>query len=124
MVSRSPPFAGLHHGEVIHKVVTQDLRPGELRVGGPAFSAAMPSVRAHLCVPLPTRAARPNTHTHTHTHTGPWPAAASTDLPHDYVPLAEACWARQASARPSATQVLRRLIDMLTAVEEGGEQQA
>jgi hypothetical protein len=29
MVSRTPPFAGLHHGEVIHKVVTQDLRPGE-----------------------------------------------------------------------------------------------
>jgi hypothetical protein len=28
MVSRQPPFAGLHHGEVIHKVVTQDLRPG------------------------------------------------------------------------------------------------
>jgi hypothetical protein len=28
-VSRTPPFAGLHHGEVIHKVVTQDLRPGE-----------------------------------------------------------------------------------------------
>lgn len=29
MVSRTPPFAGLHHGEIIHKVVTQDLRPGE-----------------------------------------------------------------------------------------------
>lgn len=28
MTSRTPPFAGLHHGEVIHKVVTQDLRPG------------------------------------------------------------------------------------------------
>jgi len=28
MVSRTPPFAGLHHGEIIHKVVTQDLRPG------------------------------------------------------------------------------------------------
>jgi serine/threonine protein kinase len=29
MVSRTPPFHGLHHGEIIHKVVTQDLRPGE-----------------------------------------------------------------------------------------------
>jgi hypothetical protein len=28
LVSRQLPFAGLHHGEVIHKVVTQDLRPG------------------------------------------------------------------------------------------------
>jgi hypothetical protein len=37
------------------------------------------------------------------------------------VRLAEACWARQASARPGATEVLRRVIDMLTAVE-GGEQ--
>eukprot|EP00878_Enallax_costatus_P002645 GHUV01002830.1.p1 GENE.GHUV01002830.1~~GHUV01002830.1.p1 ORF type:complete len:787 (+),score=114.21 GHUV01002830.1:311-2362(+) len=27
-VTRELPFAGLHHGEVIHKVVTQDLRPG------------------------------------------------------------------------------------------------
>lgn len=28
LVTRSLPFAGLHHGEVIHKVVTEDLRPG------------------------------------------------------------------------------------------------
>ncbi|KAF6258032.1 hypothetical protein COO60DRAFT_1693831 [Scenedesmus sp. NREL 46B-D3] len=28
LVSRQLPFAGLHHGEVIHRVVTQDLRPG------------------------------------------------------------------------------------------------
>ncbi|WIA39950.1 hypothetical protein OEZ86_013382 [Tetradesmus obliquus] len=27
LVSRQLPFAGLHHGEIIHKVVTQDLRP-------------------------------------------------------------------------------------------------
>lgn len=29
MVSAAPPFAGLHHGEVIHRMVTEDLRPGE-----------------------------------------------------------------------------------------------
>lgn len=28
LVSRSLPFEGLHHGEVIHRVVTEDLRPG------------------------------------------------------------------------------------------------
>ena len=28
MVARSQPFAGLHHGEIIHRVVTEDLRPG------------------------------------------------------------------------------------------------
>lgn len=33
-VSRTPPFAGLHHGEVIHKVVTQDLRPGAFFLQG------------------------------------------------------------------------------------------
>jgi hypothetical protein len=27
LVSRQLPFARLHHGEIIHKVVTQDLRP-------------------------------------------------------------------------------------------------
>jgi hypothetical protein len=27
LASRQLPFAGLHHGEIIHKVVTQDLRP-------------------------------------------------------------------------------------------------
>jgi hypothetical protein len=29
MVSGQVPFAGLHHGEVIHRVVTEDLRPGK-----------------------------------------------------------------------------------------------
>lgn len=27
LVTRSLPFQGLHHGEIIHKVVTEDLRP-------------------------------------------------------------------------------------------------
>lgn len=29
MVSCTQPFAGLHHGEVIHRVVMADLRPGK-----------------------------------------------------------------------------------------------
>lgn len=29
LVTRELPFAGLHHGEVIHRVVTEDLRPGD-----------------------------------------------------------------------------------------------
>lgn len=28
LVTCSLPFQGLHHGEIIHKVVTEDLRPG------------------------------------------------------------------------------------------------
>lgn len=48
---------------------------------------------------------------------GPWPEAASQFLPPDYIQLAEACWARQAMTRPSAEQVLQRLLDMLAVVE-------
>jgi hypothetical protein len=29
MVSREAPFAGLHVGEIIHRVVTEDMRPGK-----------------------------------------------------------------------------------------------
>lgn len=29
LVANSMPFAGMMHGEIIHKVVTEDLRPGE-----------------------------------------------------------------------------------------------
>lgn len=36
LVSAAPPFAGLHHGEVIHKVVTEDLRPGEKQLLSPS----------------------------------------------------------------------------------------
>jgi serine/threonine protein kinase len=50
MVSRMPPFHGLHHGEIIHKVVTQDLRPGE---GGMNLAGRLqrrdPSQRACRC---------------------------------------------------------------------------
>eukprot|EP00879_Flechtneria_rotunda_P011965 GHRR01012497.1.p1 GENE.GHRR01012497.1~~GHRR01012497.1.p1 ORF type:complete len:222 (+),score=73.14 GHRR01012497.1:505-1170(+) len=35
-VTGALPFAGLHHGEVIHKVVTQDLRPDPWPAAGPA----------------------------------------------------------------------------------------
>lgn len=42
MLSHTPPFAGLHHGEIIHRVVTEDLRPG----GAWLFNLALP-------VPLP-----------------------------------------------------------------------
>jgi serine/threonine protein kinase len=77
LVSRSLPFEGLHHGEVIHRVVTEDLRPS------------------------------------------PWPTASQTglQLPIDYIPLAEACWARRAGDRPTMAIVLQRLLDMLTEVE-------
>jgi hypothetical protein len=46
MVSRQPPFAGLHHGEVIHKVVTQDLRPSPwpAHMGLPEGYAALAEV--------------------------------------------------------------------------------
>eukprot|EP00878_Enallax_costatus_P021947 GHUV01023262.1.p1 GENE.GHUV01023262.1~~GHUV01023262.1.p1 ORF type:complete len:315 (+),score=85.65 GHUV01023262.1:600-1544(+) len=37
LVTRSLPFQGLHHGEIIHKVVTEDLRPGPW----PALSAGL-----------------------------------------------------------------------------------
>jgi hypothetical protein len=50
---------------------------------------------------------------------GPWPAVASASLPRDYIALAEACWSRQAASRPSANEVLQRLVVMLTAVEVG-----
>ena len=52
MVSRTPPFAGLHHGEVIHKVVTQDLRPGEGTVtfGWVKLQSCLRlAAHAHLC---------------------------------------------------------------------------
>jgi hypothetical protein len=80
LVSRQLPFAGLHHGEVIHKVVTQDLRPG------------------------------------------PWPESVAL-LP-GYVALAEACWARRVSDRPSMAQVLQVLLDMLAAAEKQQQQHA
>jgi hypothetical protein len=72
LASRQLPFAGLHHGEIIHKVVTQDLRPS------------------------------------------PWPAQAAA-LPPGYVALAESCWARRVSDRPSMAQVLQALLEMLAA---------
>jgi hypothetical protein len=50
--------------------------------------------------------------------TGPWPAACQA-LPADYVCLAEDCWARQSMARPSAEQVLQRLLAMLAEVGAG-----
>lgn len=76
LVTQALPFKGLHHGEVIHKVVTEDLRPN------------------------------------------PWPAAeAGLVLPADYVPLAEACWARRADMRPTMAKVLQRLLDMLAEAE-------
>lgn len=49
--------------------------------------------------------------------TGPWPAAARQCLPPAYIQLAEACWARQSTSRPSADIVLQRLLDMLADVE-------
>lgn len=50
---------------------------------------------------------------------GPWPTEATTMLPADYVPLAEACWARQRPKRPSAEDLLQRLLRMLAEVEAG-----
>jgi hypothetical protein len=79
LASRQLPFAGLHHDEIIHKVVTQDLRPS------------------------------------------PWPAAAA--LPPGYVALAEACWSRRVSDRPSMAQVLQALLDMPAAAEQQQQQQ-
>jgi hypothetical protein len=58
-----------------------------------------------------------------HTHTGPWPAAAQQSLPPDYIRLAEDCWSRQSTARPSAEEVLQRLLDMLAQVEGQQQQQ-
>jgi hypothetical protein len=52
---------------------------------------------------------------------GPWPAACQV-LPADYVRLAEDCWARQSLSRPSAEQVLQRLLAMLAEVEVGQAQ--
>lgn len=54
--------------------------------------------------------------------TGPWPAACGA-LPPDYVRLAEDCWARQSTARPTAEQVLQRLLAMLADVEGAGQGQ-
>jgi hypothetical protein len=56
--------------------------------------------------------------------TGPWPAKVNQSLPAAYVPLAEMCWARQAAQRPSARQVLQRLLAMLAEAEAHGAQQA
>jgi hypothetical protein len=47
LVTRSLPFQGLHHGEIIHKVVTADLRPGPW----PPVSGAGPSLPADY-IPL------------------------------------------------------------------------
>jgi hypothetical protein len=55
---------------------------------------------------------------------GPWPAKVSQSLPAGYVPLAEACWARQTAQRPSARQVLQRLLAMLAQADGHGAQQA
>lgn len=49
---------------------------------------------------------------------GPWPTQALQVLPAGYVPLAEACWARQSKKRPGAQEVLQQLLHMLTEVEE------
>jgi len=49
---------------------------------------------------------------------GPWPTQALQVLPAGYVPLAEACWARQSKKRPGAQEVLQRLLHMLEEVEE------
>lgn len=54
-------------------------------------------------------------------HAGPWPPEALAGLPPGYVALAEACWARQAAARPPATEVLQRLVAMLAHAQEEEE---
>lgn len=66
---------------------------------------------------------------HTTHPAGPWPAEATQVLPPGYVALAESCWARQRTKRPSAQEVLRELLGMLAQVEgkegpqaEGGGQ--
>eukprot|EP00878_Enallax_costatus_P016395 GHUV01017197.1.p1 GENE.GHUV01017197.1~~GHUV01017197.1.p1 ORF type:complete len:132 (-),score=16.82 GHUV01017197.1:216-611(-) len=75
-VTGEVPFAGMHHGVIIHRVVTEDLRPG------------------------------------------PWPETLrQAPLPANYIPLAEACWSRQASQRPQMSQVLQELLMMLSEVE-------
>lgn len=48
---------------------------------------------------------------------GPWPEEATRMLPAGYVPLAEACWARQRTKRPSAQEVLQQLLKMLAELE-------
>lgn len=50
-------------------------------------------------------------------HAGPWPAQVHQALPPGYIALAEACWARQRTRRPSAQEVLQRLLDLLAQVE-------
>jgi hypothetical protein len=40
-------------------------------------------------------------------------------LPAGYRPLAEACWERQRTKRPSAEDVLQQLLRMLSEVEGG-----
>jgi hypothetical protein len=91
-VTAELPFHGLHHGEIIHKVVTQDLRPGpwpittsspELAAAAAAADAAVAGAAVGQC----------------------YSSSAPVWLHPDYIPLAEACWSRQPSDRPTMPQV-------------------
>eukprot|EP00775_Hariotina_reticulata_P003224 gene3224-3501_t len=98
-VTAEIPFHGLHHGEIIHKVVTQDLRPGpwpiitaspELAFAAADAAAAGAAVGQYGSMPV-------------------W-------VHPDYIPLAEACWSRQPKDRPTMPQVLDCLLHMLADV--------
>ena len=147
LVSRELPFAGLHHGEVIHRVVTEDLRPGDGQWGyvherqclclqHKACSwhrLAQPS--CGMMLQLCHRACLQLLRLCTWKRLQPFPIVLHL-LPHavmlpcagpwpagieqtlpGYVSLAEACWARQAAQRPTAQQVLQQLLTMLEHAE-------
>eukprot|EP00775_Hariotina_reticulata_P012531 gene12531-12664_t len=96
------PFHGLHHGEVIHRVVTQDLRPGPW----PLLASSPQDVQA-AAVAASQAAAGPVIVND---------VTPSVWLHPDYIPLATSCWSRHAADRPSMPEVLDKILQMLADV--------
>lgn len=117
-VCQCQPLPTLLHASVIHASCLRQLDwgnlPASVTVSTRCFTHTYASILTAVSAAATTRRTHP---------AGPWPAEATQVLPPGYVALAESCWARQRTKRPSAQEVLRELLSMLAQVEgEGGTQ--
>jgi hypothetical protein len=132
LVHGTQPWPGMLHGEIIHRVVSQQMRPsfppGAYGGGGgaaclhcPAAAAPPAGTRglqaAHSLQPaqrwliMSSRGRLPPAPPHTCPHPRPAPAGM---LP-EYVDLAAACWAEDPAARPDFPAIQARVEALMAA---------
>jgi hypothetical protein len=103
-VTGEVPFQGLHHGEVIHRVVTQDLRPGPW----PLLSESSP--HNHVQATAAASQAGDGGMGHRSAAVTQMAPSQSVWLHPNYIPLATSCWSRHAADRPSMPEASASVI--------------